>query len=89
MLVMVPIGINQLTQLFAPQEAVTAYYQENYIENLSSQFDKSLIIMDKLYDLGKIQRAGDQTLQYIQKIRTKVDVMHYKILMPMKLFCMN
>lgn len=33
---MVPININQLAKLFAPQEAVTAYYQENYIENLSS-----------------------------------------------------
>ena len=57
MLVMVPVHINQLVKLFAPLEAVNAYYQENYIENLSSQFDKCLIIMKKLHEIAKSQQA--------------------------------
>jgi hypothetical protein len=53
MLVMMPIKISQMTKLFAPLEAVNSYYQENYIENLSSKFDKCLIIIDKLSELAK------------------------------------
>lgn len=89
MLVMVPIRIGQLTQLFAPLEAVNAYYQENYIEGLSSQFDKCLIIMDRLQEFAKVNQLDSQTIQYIEKIRTKIDVFHYKLILPMKLFCMN